>query len=168
MNRQAQHLIFGSLFAFFLFFLLFTVFFDYAFVNPSVTADRYEALTVSASRTAAALTQSGYPSGWNAANVQRLGLGEEGLLNTTKVASLHQLAAQANGYEHVRELLSVQDDYLITISYYDGTVESVGKGALLSEQALLAANPSLLAAQERLLTHPVTRQPVIITVYLYR
>ncbi len=168
MNKKGQHIMFGSLFAFFVFFLLFTVFFDYVFINPSVASERHERLSTDSIRAAVTLIQSGYPPQWDELNVQRAGIAEDGLLNLTKMTSLDAISTQPNGYERIKGLLGIRYDYLLTINDDEGIDIAIGEPLITTEAQLLATNPDSLASKERLLIHPETRKPVRITVYLYQ
>lgn len=166
MNKRAQHILFAGLFAFFIFFLLFTIFFDYI-IDPNSLASKHAQVAQDAARAAMTLTQKGYPQQWTIDDVQRAGLADHGLINLTKVAQLQAINQQSGGYERIKQLLGIRYDYLITIQADDLDI-AIGETGIENEQALLATDPTTLSSTRRALIHPQTRRPVGLEVYLYR
>jgi hypothetical protein len=170
LGRKGQFIIFSTIVLLFLFFLIFTLFFDYLVVIPSISTDEYKFLQEENTRVAEYLLLPGYPISWDNNNVLRVGLVDGDVINETKLAIFKGMSEDLKGYERSKALLGMYYDYLIVFkkdsSVYNG-LPSIGMPGIATEDELLASKPATISIQERLVMHEVDGREVPVTMKVY-
>lgn len=170
-KKKGQFIVFSSIFMLFVFFLIFSIFFDYLVDNPAMAEDEFLSLQQESTRLTNALTLSGYPKYWDLNSVQRIGLVDDDLLNISKLNNFSQLVQDSTGYERSKILLSIRHDYLITFLPASANISNITKpNSFVNVDALVASDVSSIIKQERVILFPTVNgsMPVIMEVYLYK
>ncbi|MBN1274757.1 hypothetical protein JXA12_00485 [Candidatus Woesearchaeota archaeon] len=168
MSRRGQHIVFGSIFLLFIFFLVITIFFDDLFYGKELQSATHDVLLREAARATDSLAREGYPVDWDQTAVRRVGLTTDGVFDQYKFSNLQGLFTSV-GYEQLKPLLGVQHDYFLMIDLPGGdpsAAEAVYGDGFADEQELIDAEPTHLATQTRHL-HDKEGNPVTITLHLY-
>ncbi len=171
LGRRGQFIVFSAIFMLFIFFLIFSIFFDYLVDNPAMTNDEFVSLQQESTRLTNALMLPGYPRHWNLTTVQRIGLVDDGLLNLSKLDLLSQLTSDTAGYSRSKSLLSIRHDYLIAFSPWDAALSNITKpGSFSSIKDLVGADVGIITKQERVILYQTVNgsRPVTMLVYLYK
>lgn len=161
-TKKAQGILFSSMLALFIFFLVVTLFANYLFDAPKITSQNSELLEKQAQRAADNLLSEGYPQNWNLNTVKKIGLLTNESLDEKKLLLFENLVKTQEGYQRSKALLGIQYDYIVTIRN-----QTLGDNTIANENELIAANKQEIITKQRMLLDNRSR-PITLKINIYK